>query len=495
VAPCAGAESHRAFVSQAERDIVNDVLITENFLLQNDAAVKLYHEYACHMPIIDYHCHLPPDEIAEDHQFENLTQIWLYGDHYKWRAMRAAGVPERFCTGDASDWEKFEKWAETVPKTLRNPLYHWTHLEMKRPFGISDRLLGPETARSIWDECNAKLAQDDFSARGIMRKMNVVLVCTTDDPTDSLRHHAAIAADPAFDVRVLPCFRPDKAMAVESPKAFDAWVHRLEKAAGVEVRGFKSFVEAIRRRHDFFHSMGCRLSDHGVETFYADDYTDAEITAIFRKVRNGQQLEGHEIAKFKSAMLHELALLDHEKGWTQQFHVGALRNNSTRMFQALGPDTGFDSMGDGELARPLSRFLDRLDREQRLAKTIIYNNNPVHNDLIATMLGNFQDGSTPGKMQFGAAWWHLDTKDGIQRQLETLSNVGLLSRFVGMLTDSRSLLSYTRHEYFRRILSNLLGTEIAEGLLPNDIGLIGRMVQDICYHNAAGYFGFELGEV
>ena len=471
---------------------MKDVLVTEDFLLQNDWAVRLYHEYARDMPIIDYHCHLPPGEIDEDHKFGNLTQIWLYGDHYKWRAMRAGGVAERYCTGDASDWEKFEKWAETVPKTLRNPLYHWTHLELKRPFGISDRLLGPETARGIWDACNAKLARDDFSARGIMRGMNVVLVCTTDDPVDSLQHHAAIAADPSFPIRVLPCFRPDKAMAFDPPEAFNDWVHRLEEAADVEVKDLQTFLEAIGKRHDFFHEMGCRLSDHGLDKFYANDYTEVEIIGAFRRIRRGNDLREEEAQKLKSCLLYELALMDHEKGWTQQFHVGALRNNNTRMFQALGPDTGFDSMGDGDLARPLARFLDRLDRQDRLAKTILYNNNPVHNDVIATMLGNFQDGSMPGKMQFGSGWWFLDQIDGMERQLETLSNQGLLSQFVGMLTDSRSFLSYTRHEYFRRILCNLLGTEIEQGLLPTDVDMIGRMVRDVCYHNAAGYFGFDL---
>jgi glucuronate isomerase len=474
---------------------MSDIFITEDFLLQNDAAVRLYHEYARDMPIIDYHCHLPPQQIRDDRRFENLTQIWLYGDHYKWRAMRAAGVAERYCTGDASDWEKFAKWAETVPKTLRNPLYHWTHLELKRPFGISDRLLGPETARGIWDECNARLAEEGFSCRGIMREMNVVLVCTTDDPLDSLEHHAAIAADSSFPVQVLPCFRPDKAMAVESHEAYNDWVHRLEEIADIEVKDFGTFLEAIRKRHDFFHSMGCRLSDHGLDTFYAEDCTEAEATTIFRRVRRGNELGDDEIPMLKSAILYEFALLDYEKGWTQQYHVGALRNNNTRMFQALGPDTGFDSMGDAALARPLGRFLDRLDREGRLARTIIYNVNPVHNDVIATMLGNFQDGQTPGKMQFGSAWWFLDQKDGMERQLETLSNQGLLGQFVGMLTDSRSFLSYTRHEYFRRILANLMGTEIEQGLLPNDIEMIGRMLQDICYHNAARYFGFQLDDV
>ncbi len=476
-----------------ERDIMNDIFITENFLLQNEAAVKLYHEYARDMPIIDYHCHLPPGQIAEDHRFDNLTQIWLDGDHYKWRAMRAAGLPERFCTGDASDWEKFQRWAETVPKTLRNPLYHWTHLELKRPLGISDRLLCPETAKSVWDETRECLGRDEFSCRGIMRQMNVVLVCTTDDPVDNLQHHAAIAADRSFGIQVLPAFRPDKGMVVESHEVFNAWVDKLAEAADIEVKDFETYMEAIRGRHDLFHAHGCRLSDHGLSTFYAEDYTDSEITTIFRRLRRGNEIGDDEILKFKSAMLYEFALLDHEKDWTQQYHFGALRNNNSRMFEAIGPDSGFDSIGDFEVARPLSRLFDRLDRQDRLARTILYNLNPAHNDLVATMIGNFQDGRTPGKMQFGSGWWFLDQKDGMEKQLESLSNQALLSQFVGMITDSRSFLSYTRHEYFRRILCNLLGVEIQQGLLPNDIELIGSMVRDICYNNAARYFGFELG--
>ena len=473
---------------------MKDIFITEDFLLQNDAAVRLYHQYARDMPILDYHCHLPPQQIAEDHKFANLTRIWLCGDHYKWRAMRAGGVAERFCTGDATDWEKFEKWAQTVPKTLRNPLYHWTHLELKRPFGISDRLLGPETARGIWDECNALLAEDEFSCRGIMRRMNVVLACTTDDPVDDLEHHAAIAADPSFEIKVLPAFRPDRSMVVEAPHVFNAWADRLAAASNIEVKDFQTFMDAIRQRHDFFDSMGCRLSDHGINTFYAEDYTDSEIATIFRRIHRGNDLRPEEVLKFKSAMLYELALLDHEKGWTQQYHFGALRSNSTRALEAIGPDSGFDSMGDPQISLSLSKFLDRLDQQQRLAKTILYNLNPAHNDLVVTMLGNFQDGATPGKMQFGSGWWFLDQKDGIEKQLESLSNQGLLSLFVGMITDSRSFLSYPRHEYFRRVLCNLLGAEIQQGLLPGDFDLIGRMVQDVSYNNAAGYFGFGMKE-
>jgi glucuronate isomerase len=472
---------------------MSDIFITENFLLQSGQAIELYHGFAEKMPIIDYHCHLSPREVAENRGFDNLTQIWLAGDHYKWRAMRTAGVAERFITGGASDWEKFQKWAETVPQTLRNPLYHWTHLELKRPFGISDRLLNPKTAESIWNECNAKLSRPEFTCRGIMRQMNVVVACTTDDPADSLEYHAVIAADASFPIKVLPAWRPDKSMAVENPAAFNTWVDRLAAASKLEINdNFQRFMDALRSRHDFFHSMGCRLSDHGLETFDAEEYTPSDITAIFRRVRSGVNLSQDDVLKFRSAMLYELAVMDREKGWTQQFHYGALRNNNTRMFQSLGPDTGFDSIGAFEVARPMVKFFDRLDRDNRLAKTIIYNLNPADNELVGTTIGNYQDGSVPGKMQFGSAWWFLDQKDGMEKQITALSNLGLLSRFVGMITDSRSFLSYTRHEYFRRILCNLLGREMKDGLLPNDIQMIGAMVQDICYNNAARYFGFDL---
>jgi glucuronate isomerase len=469
---------------------VSDVFITEDFLLSTRAAVRLYHDYARDMPILDYHCHLPPREVAEDRRFENLTRIWLAGDHYKWRAMRAGGIEERYCTGNASDWEKFQQWAELVPQTLRNPLYHWTHLELKRPFGISDRLLGPQTAKGIWDECNAKLAQPEFSCRGIMRQMKVVLVCTTDDPVDSLEHHAAVAADKSFPVQVLPTFRPDKAMAIESPGAYRAWLEKLGAAVNREICTLDDLRSALVARHDFFHQHGCRISDHGLETMYAEPYTESEIAAIFRRARDGQTPAPADVLKFKSAMLYEFAVLDQAKGWTQQFHLGALRNNNSRAMAALGPDTGYDSIGDWPVAQALSRFFDRLDGEHRLTRTIVYNLNPCWNELLATMIGNFQDGRTPGKMQFGSGWWFLDQRDGMERQLDTLSNQGLLSRFVGMLTDSRSFLSYTRHEYFRRILCNLLGREMEQGLLPNDFQLIGGMVRDISYHNAARYFGF-----
>ena len=468
------------------------VFITDDFLLETDQARQLYHEYAEGLPIIDYHCHLPPDQIAENHRYRNMTEIWLGGDHYKWRAMRSNGVPERYCTGDATDWEKFEKWAGTMPYLLRNPLYSWTHLELARYFGIHDRLLGPDTARSIWEEGNARLCEPDCSSRGLMKRSKVVLVCTTDDPTDSLVHHQAVAADPTFDVQVLPTWRPDKGMAVADPAAFNAWVDRLEAAADVAIGDFDAYLRALRRRHEVFHAHGCRLSDHGLETVDAVDYTDGEIKALFAKVRGGSALDADGVAKFRSAMLYTFGVMDHERNWTQQFHLGAMRNNNRRLFRQLGPDTGFDSIGDFEIGRPLSKLLDRLDFDQRLTRTILYNLNPRDNELLVTMLGNFQDGSVPGKMQFGSGWWFLDQKDGMERQIEALSQNGLLRRFVGMLTDSRSFLSYTRHEYFRRILCNLLGSDMARGIMPNDMARVGRMVRDISYGNASRFFGFNV---
>jgi glucuronate isomerase len=460
----------------------------ENFLLQSKTAEVLYHEYAKDLPIIDYHCHLPPQEVANDRKFENMTKIWLDGDHYKWRAMRAMGVDEKYCTGNASDYEKFEKWAHTVPYTLRNPLYHWTHMELRRPFGISN-LLNPDTARDIYDKSTAMLNTAEFSARGIMRKMNVELVCTTDDPVDNLEHHIKIRKD-NFEVKVFPTWRPDKAMMVDNASVFNLYVDKLEKAANATIRNFDDFISALQSRHNFFHEQGCRLSDHGIETIIAEDYTDAEIKKIFEKIRSSKDLSIEENLKFKSAMLVYFARMDHEKGWVQQFHLGALRNNSSRMFNTLGPDKGFDSIGDFEMAKPLSKFLDRLDTNNQLAKTILYNLNPHDNELLATMAGNFNDGSIAGKMQFGSGWWFLDQKDGMQKQMNALSSLGLLSQFVGMLTDSRSFLSYPRHDYFRRILCNLLGADIENGEIPNDIKLVGGIVKDICYNNAKKYFGF-----
>ncbi|MDE5922789.1 MAG: glucuronate isomerase, partial [Muribaculum sp.] len=459
----------------------------ENFLLQTPTAQKLYHEHAAGMPIIDYHCHLIPKMVADDHKFSSITEIWLGGDHYKWRAMRSNGVPERFCTGtDTTDWEKFEKWAETVPYTFRNPLYHWTHLELKTAFGI-DKLLNPETAREIFEACNDKLQNDPtMTARGLMRRYNVETVCTTDDPVGSREYHKAVA-DSGFEIKMLPTWRPDKAMAVENAAAFRAYVEKLAEVSGVEINKFQDLVDALQKRHDFFESMGCRLSDHGIEEFYAADYTQDEIDAIFNKVYGGKELSKEEIHKFKSAMLVVFGEMDYESGWTQQFHYGAIRDNNSKMFKLLGPDTGFDSIGEFTTAKSMSKFLDTLNSRGKLTKTILYNLNPCANEVIATMLGNFQDGSVAGKIQFGSGWWFLDQKDGMQKQMNALSVLGLLSRFVGMLTDSRSFLSYPRHEYFRRTLCNLVGNDIENGEVPYtgyEEARVNKMIEDICYNNA-----------
>ncbi len=462
--------------------------LDQNFLLESQTARILFHDFARDMPIIDYHCHLPPDEIASDKKFDNLTRIWLNGDHYKWRAMRANGIPEKFITGDADDMDKFIKWAITVPYTWRNPLYHWTHMELKNPFGIS-KLLHQGTAGEIWEDTREMLQSNDFSVRNIMRKMNVELVCTTDDPADSLEHHIKTREE-GLDIRMLPAWRPDKAMAVDDAGTYNVYLDRLGEVADTEISSFEDLMRVLDRRHDFFHEQGCRLSDHGLETFYAADYTEAEIKAIFKRVRSGKSPATEDILKFKSAMLVHFGIMDHGRGWTQQFHIGAIRNNNSRMFRKLGPDTGYDSIGDFEVGRAMSKFLDRLASEDKLTKTIVYNLNPRDNELIATMLYNFNDGTIAGKMQYGSGWWFLDQPDGMQKQINSLSNMGLLSRFVGMLTDSRSFLSFPRHEYFRRILCNIIGNDIEKGILPNDTGLAGKMVQDISYNNAKSYFGF-----
>lgn len=462
--------------------------LTDDFLLQNETARLLYHEHARDMPIIDYHCHLSPEDIANDRQFENLTAIWLEGDHYKWRAMRANGIGEQYCTGDAPPKEKFRKWAETVPYTLRNPLFHWTHMELQKPFGIR-KILNEKTADDIYGECTEKLQTPAYSVRSLMLQRKVEVVCTVDDPTDSLEHHRRIR-ESGFAIDVLPTFRPDKAMAVEDAAGFNQYLDTLGQAAGVDIATFEAFMQALQQRHDFFHENGCRLSDHGLETIYAEDFTESEIQAIFRKLRKGQALNQQEILKFKSAMLLYFGQMDHAKGWAQQFHLGALRNNSQRMLRELGPNTGFDSIGDFEMGRPLARFLGKLDEQDQLARTILYNLNPRDNYLFATMTGNFQDGTIPGKIQFGSGWWFLDQKEAMEWQINALSNLGLLSRFIGMLTDSRSFLSYSRHEYFRRILCNLLGTDVENGEIPADMELLGAMVCNICYHNAKLYFNF-----
>ncbi|MDB5007198.1 MAG: Uronate isomerase [Mucilaginibacter sp.] len=463
--------------------------LKEDFLLETKTARQLYFEYAVGLPIIDYHCHLPPNEIAADINFDNLTQIWLLGDHYKWRAMRANGINEAFITGNKSDWEKFEAWAATVPYTLRNPLYHWTHLELQRYFDIHE-LLSPATAKKIYNECNQKLQSPEYSVRNLIKKMNVEVVCTTDDPLDDLSHHQNIKQD-GYSVKVLPAFRPDNAMNADNVNALNAYIIRLEGITAATIDNFDKYLEALKKRHDYFSANGCCLSDHGLEHLYAENYTGQEIDSIFTKIRAEEPLLTDEILKFKSAMLYHFAIWDHQKGWVQQYHVGALRDNNTRALKESGPNTGYDSMGDFPQGRTLSKFLDRLASENSLAKTILYNLNPSDNELMATMAGNFNDGSVAGKMQFGSAWWFLDQKDGMTKQLNTLSNIGLLSRMVGMLTDSRSFLSYPRHEYFRRILCNLFGNDIENGELPNDMVWTGKIIQDVCYYNAKKYFDFD----
>lgn len=464
--------------------------LDEHFLLQSKTAQLLYHEYAKAMPVIDYHCHLSPADIFSDRIYENITQAWLYGDHYKWRAMRTNGIAEEFCTGNRSDYEKFEQWAATVPYTLRNPLYHWTHLELQRYFNI-DAVLNPASARSIYDESTALLKTPAYSVRNLLRKMNVKLVCTTDDPLDSLEHHQNLKKD-GFEIPILPAFRPDKAMNVDNTADFINYISKLEQASDTDVSSFSDFLNALKNRHDFFASVGCTVSDHGLEHLYAEEYTASQITTIFAKIRSGGELTPSEQKQFKSAMLVQFAEWDWEKGWVQQFHLGALRNNNTRMLNALGPDTGWDSMGDFSQARALSKFLDRLDSQDKLTKTIIYNLNPANNEVMATMTGNFNDGSVAAKVQYGSAWWFLDQKDGMIKQINALSNMGLLGRFVGMLTDSRSFLSFPRHEYFRRILCDLFGQEIENGELPNDLPWTGKVIQDICFNNARDYFRWNI---
>jgi len=462
--------------------------LDKDFLLQTDTAKQLYHEFAKEMPIIDYHNHLIPEQIANDVNFDNLTQIWLYGDHYKWRAMRSNGVKEKYCTGDASDYEKFEQWAATVPYTLRNPLYHWTHLELQRYFNV-DKILSPETAREIYDECSAKLKTPQYSVRNLLRKMNVKVLCTTDDPTDSLEHHKKIKDD-GFEIKVLPAFRPDKAMNVDDVDTFNAYVNKLQAVSNILIASWDDYLTALKSRHDFFAENGCCISDHGLEQLYAVDYQESEIRNIFRKLTTGESISQPENIKFKSAMLVKFAEWDHEKKWVQQYHLGALRNNNARMLKTLGADTGWDSIGDFSQAKQLSKFLDRLDSTNQLTKTILYNLNPADNQLMAAMIGNFNDGSVAGKIQYGSSWWFLDQKQGMTEQINALSNLGLLSRFIGMLTDSRSFMSYPRHEYFRRILCNIFGEEIENGELPNDLAWTGKVIQDICYNNAKEYFGW-----
>jgi glucuronate isomerase len=460
----------------------------EWFLLKCSTARDLYHGFAKSQPIIDYHNHLSPQEMADNKSYANLTQLWLKGDHYKWRAMRANGVPEELITGDADDRKKFRAWAETVPYTWRNPLYHWTHLELKRYFGI-DALLNGDNADRIYDEVNEKLGDPACHARGLLEQMNVRIVCTTDDPVDTLEHHQRVQQD-GWQVKLYPAFRPDKAMAVEQPIQFLAYLNQLEKVSDVAIVDYSDYLKALAKRHQYFADNGCCISDHGLEELYVERFSEQEIAGIFNKLRAGNPLTDLEHRQFKSAMLIRFAEWDWEKGFVQQYHLGPIRNNNTRAMQKLGPDTGWDSTGDLPQAKALAAFLDRLDSNNTLAKTILYNINPAYNEVFATMIGNFNDGSYPGKIQWGSAWWFLDQKDGIVKQLDTLSNMGLLSRFVGMLTDSRSFLSFPRHEYFRRILCNLIGQEMEDGELPMDKEWAGKIIADVCYQNALNYFNW-----
>lgn len=469
-----------------------NTFIHEDFLLEGKNARTLYHGYAEGMPIFDYHCHVPPAQIAENTRFENLTRVWLGGDHYKWRAMRTAGVPERLITGDAPDREKFRAWARTVPKTLGNPLYHWTHLELKRVFGI-DEILDENSADRIYDRCADLLAREDYRVRGLIRRFGVAGICTTDDPTDGLEHHSAIAADKSFPVKVLPAFRPDKAHALENPERWNAWIAALESSSGIPVRDYPSLVEALKTRHDFFHARGCRISDHGLQFVPAPCASPADRDRILRDAKAGRRPSDAEVLAFRGALLTDLGRMDAEAGWTMQLHVGALRNVNSRMFAALGPDTGYDVIGDWPQAEGLARLLSDLDRDERLPKTILYVLNPRDNEVLAAMAGAFQDGRTAGKIQFGSGWWFNDQKDGMERQMTALSSMGLLSTFVGMLTDSRSFLSYPRHEYFRRILCNLVGGWMDRGEIPPDPETAGNLVKDVCFRNAASYFGIDLG--
>ncbi|HEX5323578.1 MAG TPA: glucuronate isomerase [Capsulimonadaceae bacterium] len=464
--------------------------IEENFLLQNRTAQRLYRKHAEQPPILDYHNHLPPKDIAENRNFANLAEIWLSGDHYKWRAMRAAGVDERFITGNAEPYEKFLAWARTVPLTLRNPLYHWTHLELKRYFGI-DELLNEKSAPAIWEAANKQLQTPALSIHGILRKFDVVALCTTDDPADELTWHEKIAASD-LTTRVYPAFRPDKALAVNDAPSFNTWMDKLSSVSGIGVTRLPDLLDALDSRHRQFHAHGCRLSDHGMAYCYADFPTEAEASAIFDKARAGQSASPEDHARFASYMMVFFGRLDAQRGWTKQLHLGAIRNNNTRAFNELGPDTGFDSIGDWPQASALAGYMNKLAEEQALPKMILYNNNPTDNYTFASMTGNFQDGATKGKIQFGSGWWFLDTKEGIEWQLNALSNIGLLSQFVGMLTDSRSFMSFPRHEYFRRVLCNLIGRDVENGEIPDDDDLVGPMIENICFGNARSYLGLEI---
>lgn len=464
--------------------------LTDDFLLNNEPSRRLYHDYAADMPIFDYHCHLSPQDMAANRRFENMTQIWLEGDHYKWRAMRAAGMKEEFITGKASDKDKFMAWAQTVPKTIGNPLFHWTHLELKRPFGISDRMLNPDTAEGIWASTKEQLTTDAFSSWGILKQMKVHLVCTTDDPLDNLESHKQINRENSVNFNMYPTMRPDRVMAAGDPAIYNHYLNELEEVSSTDIASWDDLLLAMDKRHQYFHEAGCRLSDHGWEPPVFEECSQEELKRIFAKVRGGNILETGELVKLQSGFMLAMGRLNYKRGWVMQLHVGALRNTNTRMIQELGPNTGYDSIGDFPIAIPLSRLLDGLEKEARLPKTILYTLNPAWNEVFATMIGNYQGGGISGKMQFGAGWWFNDLKTGMQQQLTSLANQGLLSSFVGMVTDSRSLLSYPRHEYFRRVLCSLLGGWVEAGEAPEDYNLLGKMVRDIAFNNSQAYFNF-----
>lgn len=463
--------------------------INQDFLLKNDFAKSLYHNFAKDLPIIDYHNHLSPKEISKDIQFENITQVWLYGDHYKWRAMRAFGIDEKYISGNATDKEKFIKWAEVVPHTIKNPLFHWTALELKAYFGI-DEILTPENAEAIYEKTSKILQQKSHSANGLLKMQNVESLCTTDDPIDSLEYHISIQKDET-KVKTFPTFRPDKSFAVENTTTYNEYLLKLETVSAINIQTYDDLLKALGVRILFFNENGCKLSDHGLEQLFFFEEQTYDIDTLFSKIKKHQELRNEEIAFFKFTTIVNLCKMYHKVGWTQQFHLGAIRNNNKRLLTELGPDTGFDSIGDFSQAKALSGVLDTLDSTNQLTKTIVYNLNPADSEVFASMVGNFNDGSIKGKMQYGAAWWFLDQKDGIEKQINTLSNLGLLSCFVGMLTDSRSFLSFPRHEYFRRILCNIIGTDVENGELPADEKFLGKLVSDICYHNAKSYFEFK----
>ncbi|MFZ5966885.1 MAG: glucuronate isomerase [Bacillota bacterium] len=462
----------------------------EDFLLKNEVAKKLYHDYAKNMPIYDYHCHLRPDEISTNKKYRNITELWLSGDHYKWRAMRANGIEEKYITGDAEDFEKFMAWARTIPKCIGNPLYHWTHLELQRYFGIYE-ILNEDTAKQIWDRCNELLAEEHYRAKELIKRSNVRLICTTDDPTDCLSYHKEIKEDHAFKVKVLPTFRPDKALKIDDVE-YLLWVERLSEVSNIEIDGYEAYLKALDGRMEYFHGNGCRISDHSLERVFYRETSSDEVKHIFKKKLSREDLTTEEIEKFTTYTLLHLGRKYSEYGWAMQLHIGAMRNNNSRMFSRVGVDAGFDSIDDGNIAYPLSRILDALDRDNKLPRTILYCLNPKDNYVLGTMIGNFQGDGIAGKMQFGSGWWFNDQKHGMREQMNSLANLGLLSRFVGMLTDSRSFLSYTRHEYFRRILCNIIGQWVEDGEYPYDLVLLGSIVQDICYNNAVNYFSIEI---